>query len=130
MSRKAELTKKSQKELIAIILKNERTIADAITQVESIVDHVSYLGNKTEDLQQVAEDLSRNVAEKEEAYKAESEAHKELINKILVMTSENVAKSLYHVMKVQEHTGEIRFDDVEYLLDLNLRELIFLTSEK
>ena len=130
MSRKAELTKKSQKELIAIILKNERTIADAITQVESIVDHVSYLGNKTEDLQQVAEDLSRNVAEKEEAYKAESDAHKQLINNILVMTSEHCARTAYHMMKVQERAGEIKLKDVEYSVELHLRELIFLTSEK
>jgi len=130
MSRKAELTKKSQKELIAIILKNERTIEEATTQVESIIDHLTYLGNKTEDLQQVAEDLSRNVAEKEEAYKAESEAHKELIDNILVMTSEHCARTAYHMMKVQERAGEIKLKDVEYAVELHLRELIFLTSEK
>jgi len=130
MSRKAELTKKSQKELIAIILKNERTIEEATTQVESIIDHLTYLGNKTEDLQQVAEDLSRNVAEKEEAYKAESEAHKELIDNILVMTSEHCARTAYHMMKVQERAGEIKLKDVEYVVELHLRELIFLTSEK
>jgi hypothetical protein len=130
MSRKADLTKKSQKELIAIILKNEKTIDEAATQLDSIIGDITYLGEKTEDLQQLAEDMARTAAEKDEVYKAESEAHKEMVNKILVMTSENVAKSLYHVMKVKEHTGEIEFDDVEYLLDLNLRELIFLTSEK
>lgn len=130
MSRKTELTKKSQKELIAIILKNEKTIENAATQLESIIEDIIYLGNKAEELQYVAEDLSRKAAEKEEAYKAESKAHKELVNEILVMTNEHCARTMYHMMKVQEKSGEINLKDVEYAVELHLRELIFLTSEK
>lgn len=130
MSKKEELSKKSQKELIAIILKNEKTIENAATQLESIIEDITYLGNKAEELQYVAEDLSRKAAEKEEAYKAESDAHKQLINNILVMTSEHCARTAYHMMKVQERAGEIKLKDVEYSVELHLRELIFLTSEK